>query len=100
MAMDVAQGHIAKNHWSSTYASKQDYLSGFCLRLVNKWMSLDPEKNIHSFLTTMANYAVLDIMRKNRRHAGKLLAFNQICTFYHPYQTNAQKRKYLGAVCC
>ena len=100
IALEVARMHIHKKYWSSTYAYRQDYLSGFSLRLVNKWMSIDPEANIHAYLCRMVGFAALDVIRKNQRHSGKLKMFNQICCFYHPHQTNEQKRKYLGAVCC
>ncbi len=54
LAMRIARGHIAKEKFSGySEQDREDIVGAWALLFVRKWQRIDPEKNPHSYITTM-----------------------------------------------
>lgn len=85
VAMQIAAGYLLRKCPNLQDCERQDIVGDFCVRLVEKWDGIDPERNGHSYLTQMANYAALDYLRKHNRLAGRQVELDSM----EPHQVDA-----------
>lgn len=70
-AMEIARGYLARARPEMQQADRNAAVSEFCFRLVDKWKDINAEKNVFSYLTQMAAFALLDYERGINRTARR-----------------------------
>ena len=75
LALAVCTGYFSQRSWSGLpEAARDDVRSQYIDRLMNKWVDLDPQQNVHSFLTRMAIFSGLDAARQYDSQQRKMRA--------------------------
>lgn len=61
---------------------RDESLSYFHTKIVRKWHMIDPTKSPFTFINRMAHMAMIDIIRKEKRHEEKKNILITICNEY------------------
>lgn len=93
VAMDIAAGFLIRKSPTLQDCEREDIVGDFCVRLVNKWREINPELNIHSYLTQMCSFAASDYFRKRTRIETPLESVDGM----EPHQIDALESGYLAS---
>jgi DNA-directed RNA polymerase specialized sigma24 family protein len=72
VAMEIANGFLLRKAPTLQECEREDIVGDFTVRLVNGWQSIDPERNVFSYLTQMCSFTASDYFRKRQRVETRL----------------------------
>jgi hypothetical protein len=70
MVCGIALGHIHK-HFKETQYLHDDFMCAFHVAIVENWNKIDPNKNIHAYISRMVSTRALNVIRSEKKYARR-----------------------------
>lgn len=77
LAKKVFQGFLLRK-LAADEEGREETLSGCFLRLLNGWQEINPESNVFSYLSGLANYVSLDYFRKRSKQTAQAVELDDM----------------------